>query len=282
MTARSIRRAQERKEKKLARKVAGQEMNLTVARAAALPDEEEIVAGEPEIHEPAPLSLASLAANRANAQLSTGPRTAQGKARSALNAVKSALTGRTVLLPTDDVPEFQEHCASLAQALRPSGREESELVQSIADSYWRLRRIGSLEMAIFAQGRLQFAAQFENHPPAERSGLIELHTFLHYQKQLSNLQLQEARLRRHRDKDLSELRRLQKEREQREKTERQRAANLYLAAQHDRQSFDPAAHGFEFSIADIETYVEDLRAANLARLALSSGHGSAQTRQNAA
>jgi hypothetical protein len=281
MTARSIRRAQERKEKKLARKVAGHEMNLTVARDA-LPDEEEIVATEPEIHEPAPLSLASLAANRANAQLSTGPRTAQGKARSALNAVKSALTGRTVLLPTDDVPEYQEHCASLAQALRPSGREESELVQSIADSYWRLRRIGSLEMAIFALGRLQFAAQFENHPPAERSGLIELHTFLHYQKQLSNLQLQEARLRRHRDKDLSELRRLQKEREQREKTERQRAANLYLAAQHDRQSFDPAAHGFEFSIADIETYVEDLRAANVARLALSSGHGSAQTRQNAA
>jgi hypothetical protein len=36
-----------------------------------------------------------------NAQLSTGPRSAEGKAVS-MNAVKTGLTGRTVLLPSDD------------------------------------------------------------------------------------------------------------------------------------------------------------------------------------
>jgi hypothetical protein len=50
-----------------------------------------------------------LAANRANAQRSTGPRTKTGKAKSALNAVKTGLTGRTVLLPTADVAAYQAH-----------------------------------------------------------------------------------------------------------------------------------------------------------------------------
>ena len=45
---------------------------------------------------------AQVHANRANAQLSTGPSSASGKAKSSLNAVKTGLTGRTVLLPGDD------------------------------------------------------------------------------------------------------------------------------------------------------------------------------------
>jgi hypothetical protein len=49
------------------------------------------------------ISEAQLAANnRANAQLSTGPRTEAGKRIASLKAVKTALAGRTVLLPTDD------------------------------------------------------------------------------------------------------------------------------------------------------------------------------------
>ena len=241
---------------------------LTTAAVAAPQeialDEFEGLSFEP-IAEPAPLSPARRAANQANAQLSSGPRTEEGKAKSSLNAVKSALTGRTVLLPTDDVAEYQHFCASFEQELRPVGQQESELVQSIADSYWRIRRIGTLEMAIFAQGYIQFADQFDKEDPAARRGLIELHTFLHYEKQLRNLQLQEARLQRRREKDSIELRQLQKDRNQREKTELQNAAKLYLAAKHDQQPFDPADRGFEFSIADIETYLSDVRAVNIAR-----------------
>jgi hypothetical protein len=49
------------------------------------------------------VSAAQLAANRANAEKSCGPKTAAGKFTSSHNAVKTGLTGRTILLPTDDV-----------------------------------------------------------------------------------------------------------------------------------------------------------------------------------
>jgi len=153
-----------------------------------------------------------LAANRANSLLSTGPRTEDGKRKSSLNAVKTGLTGVTVLLSTDDAAEYQRHIAAYQNEFQPVGLEESELVQSLADISWRLRRIPGLEMAIYARGTVMYADYFEEQDPDVRRGLIELQTHLIYEKQLRNLQLQEARLVRRREKETAELRRLQKER----------------------------------------------------------------------
>ncbi|MGH9583350.1 MAG: hypothetical protein ACRD4O_10475 [Bryobacteraceae bacterium] len=119
-------------------------------------------------------------------------------------------------------------------------------------------------MAIFAKGRTQFAARFEHEDPAVRPGLIELETFLAYEKQIRNLHLQEARLRRQREKDLAELTRLQKERIQKERQELETAAKLYLLAQHDNKPFDPAEFGFDFSIQVIETFLHGARANKIA------------------
>ena len=200
-----------------------------------------------------------LAANRANAQLSTGPTSPAGKAKASLNAVKTALTGRTVLLSTDDAAEYERHVRAYQDDLKPVGQRESDLVQSIADSSWRLARIPGLEMAIYAQGRIQFAESFNEHDASLRPGLIELHTFLAFEKQLRNLQLQEARLHRRREKDMAELRGLQEER--RQEIEKQRlevldaAAREFAIARHDKRPFDPAEHGFEFSIDDIKDHL---------------------------
>jgi hypothetical protein len=64
---------------------------------------------------------------------------------------------------------------------------------------------------------------------------------------------------------MAELQQLQKERIQRERQELEIAAKLYLAAQHDEQPFDPADHGFEFSIEDVESFLEGARAAKIYR-----------------
>jgi hypothetical protein len=209
MSPRSIRRAAERKQQKLARKAARQFENQHVS--VELSEELDF---SPD---PAPtISHARLAANQTNAQLSTGPKTCVGKANSSLNAVKTGLTGRTVLLPSDDAAAYERHVHAYFDDLQPVGQREIDLAQSIAETAWRLKRIPCLESAIFAQGYIDFADTFKDHAPALRPGLIELHTFLAYEKQLRNLQLQDARLHRSLMKDTAELRTLQQERKSNE------------------------------------------------------------------
>jgi len=157
-------------------------------------------------------SAARVTANRANSQLSTGPKTPEGKAKSSLNAVKSALTGRTVLLSSDDAALYERHVARFASQFNPVGERETELVQSLADTQWRLNRIPSLEMGIYALARLNFKNMFQEEQPDVREALIQAHTFITQQKQLNNLSIQESRLRRYYQKDLAELRQLQQAR----------------------------------------------------------------------
>jgi hypothetical protein len=213
MTARSIRRAMERKTKKL-------EEKRFVANQANASDEAAILS-EPKTQKTP----------------STGPKTAEGKAISSLNAVKTALTGRTVLLPTDDAAEYERHLAAYVEEFAPVALLETNLVQSIADTDWRLRRIPALESALFAKGRLEFAEMFEEQELAARPHLIDAHTFITYEKQIRNLQLQEARLARRREKQIAELRKLQTERIQKQQNEKTRK---------------PAANGFVFSTEPIE------------------------------
>jgi hypothetical protein len=268
MSPRSLRRAAERNQRKLLRKQARE-------TALATPVDDLPSADSADAPISNPLSQARLLANRANAQLSTGPASPEGKAKSSLNAVKTALTGRTVLLPSDDAAAYEQHVRDYDKEFKPMTTREYDLVQSIADSSWRLQRIPALEMAIYAQGRCQFATQFNDHEPALRPALIELHTHLAYEKQLRNLQIQEARLHRRREKDIAELRQLQQERDRREREELDVAAKLYTAAKHDKKSFDPADFGFEFTTEDVETYLEGVRAAHLLKASLKTASSAA-------
>src|SRR5438874_10633244 len=105
-------------------------------------------------------AASQIAANQKNAQLSTGPTSDTGKTKSSLNAVKTGLTGRTVLLPGDDAALYEAHVSEFMKRLAPVGENEQNLVQSLADTEWRLLRIPALEMGIYAVGRIEFAELF--------------------------------------------------------------------------------------------------------------------------
>jgi hypothetical protein len=199
-------------------------------------------------------STAQIAANQKNSQLSTGPTSPEGKAKSSLNAVKTGLTGRTVLLPADDAALYEAHLANFIQRHQPAGDEEHNLVQSLADTEWRLLRIPSLELAIYALGRLEFAELFPQEDPEVRKHLIEGKIFLTYQRQLNNLSIQESRLRRQREKDTAALRELQQLRKQQEKKRLTEAARQYIQAVHEdrHENWEPNENGFEFSMEQIE------------------------------
>jgi hypothetical protein len=118
MTPRQVRRAAERKQRKQERKANG---FLSSSQDAA----PQIVESTDPIPETAPasspISASQLAANRANALLSSGPTTPEGKAKSCLNAVKTGLTGRTVLLPAEDAERYQQHVSEFFAELQPVG-----------------------------------------------------------------------------------------------------------------------------------------------------------------
>jgi len=254
--ARTERRAAERRAAKLARKAA-QKPNpafvstTPVATCDAVPE---------EFNYARALSEAKLAANRANAQKSTGPQTDAGKAVSRYNAVRNALTGQTILLPTDDVARYQAHCESYHQELKPVGARETTLAQAIADHDWRLARIPVLEANLYALGEHKLAS---DEIPAH---LLEAEIQVTYEKHFRNLNLQQNRLTRYRAKDLAELKALQQAREEEEKQNYERAAALEKHAEAAGQTFQPENFGFVFSTRHLAAFREaksDLRLAKL-------------------
>ena len=60
-------------------------------------------------------------ANRSNARKSTGPRTADGKARVAENPLKHGLVGRHIVLPNEKAHKYNAFRAGIFISLEPEG-----------------------------------------------------------------------------------------------------------------------------------------------------------------
>jgi hypothetical protein len=87
-------------------------------------------------------------ANQQNAQLSTGPRTAEGKARVAQNALKHGLTAKQVIFPHETAEEYEAFREALLISLNPEGALEEVLAEKIIADAWRMRRALALEAAV--------------------------------------------------------------------------------------------------------------------------------------
>jgi hypothetical protein len=90
-------------------------------------------------------SAAQTAANRANAQKSTGPRTPEGKALVAQNAIKHGLLAQRDVIPGEDPGEFALFRDRMREDLDPTGTLEGMLADRVVHLAWRLRRAERLE-----------------------------------------------------------------------------------------------------------------------------------------
>lgn len=88
---------------------------------------------------------AQKAANRRNAQKSTGPRSAEGKAAVARNAVRHGLFAQRVELPGEDADLRQAFFDAVIAELQPVGMNQRLLAQRIAEIQWKLQRIPIIE-----------------------------------------------------------------------------------------------------------------------------------------
>ena len=113
-------------------------------------------------------SAARLAANRANARRSTGPRTADGKRRSSMNALVHGVYAEMRVVTDADRAALGAILAAVIDDFRPVGRYETRLARRLAEIWWRLGR------ALEAETRLMTLVRREGAENAFRATLREI------------------------------------------------------------------------------------------------------------
>jgi hypothetical protein len=90
-------------------------------------------------------SQKQLAANRLNAQKSTGPRSVEGKARASMNALKTGIDARSQTIPGEPISQLEELTDDYYERFSPTTPEQRMLVDTLIDCEWLLRRFRRVE-----------------------------------------------------------------------------------------------------------------------------------------
>ncbi len=85
-----------------------------------------------------------IAANRRNAQKATGPKSAEGKFKSSLNALRLGLYSHTFIIKTEDEQVFQNFSAGFIDEFKPQTPSELELLEQLISIAWRRHRLAGL------------------------------------------------------------------------------------------------------------------------------------------
>jgi hypothetical protein len=158
-------------------------------------------------------TAAQFAANRANAQKSTGPRTEEGKSASRLNAIDHNLTGTRCLRAAKEEAAFEAWSGRILPSLAPVDDLQLEIARRIVSTMFRLAQVPVIEANMIAAVRDAEDAGFaENQALKDVENAMALgKAFLRNSRDFTNLSLYEQRLSRGLQKDFDLLRQLQKE-----------------------------------------------------------------------
>ena len=132
-------------------------------------------------------------ANRANAQLSTGPTSPEGKAIVSQNRRSHGLAGQFVLLPWEHAADHQELTAEVYNEYQPEPGTEQRLADSLIQHYWLMQR------AVRYQQQLMIEAGDPDKVDPKRLALFFRYQTTHErsyykaQRELQNLQKQKRK-----------------------------------------------------------------------------------------
>ena len=200
------------------------------------------------------LSQEQLDANRANAQHSTGPKTAEGKKRSSLNALRHGLNSQAVLLPHEDAIAFARHNKKYFDELRPKGILESQQVQSLVDLSWRLNRMRNMETNLLALAYSALQNKVEASDPEVHTALTMARAYKENCADIAKLGQHESRTQRDYQRALNDFKTLQADRRAAEAAELQTATNIRNMQKAKGIDWDPSVDGFVPSIGEIDAF----------------------------
>ncbi len=218
------------------------------------------------------ISEKQLAANRRNAQRSTGPRTEEGKQVAALNARRHNLTGQVTAMTEADRIMHDAFSASIVDNLAPEGAMETQLAQRIATDSWRLNRISAVEDNLFALGHNSKCDEIETEDSEIHAALTAAKVFTAESKQLQLLTLYEQRINRNIQKNLAMLQALQAARLAKREAEMRQAMKLQQLSEMKGLPYEPIKDGFVFSTAEIHAAIDKDRRLNRAGVTDFSRH----------
>lgn len=171
---------------------------------------EPLAAADPATPDPAAIAAALRAEiNRQNSQHSTGPVSPEGKEAVRLNALKTGLYAKTVVLPHEDRAAYDIIGADIAETYNPQTPIEKRVAQAIQDTEWRIERVISIEtnlhLIVGVQQLGAIQTQFAIDDPIDSLCLGQVRGYLLNSRAFDQLNKHEARLRRLHDKQVRQL-----------------------------------------------------------------------------
>ena len=148
-------------------------------------------------------TLRQIEANRRNAQKSTGPTSVTGKAASSMNALKTGIHAKSLVLPSEDPAELDELVEDSYRSFHPTTPEARSLVDEFIYCEWSLRRLRAAETQSWQHQDLD-AFQGPTKYPLGYCATVHSGTF-------SRLQYRMDATRRARERALQSLKQLQAE-----------------------------------------------------------------------
>jgi hypothetical protein len=148
-------------------------------------------------------TLRQIEANRRNAQKSTGPTSVTGKAASSMNALKTGIHAKSLVLPTEDPAELDELVEDSYRSFNPTTPEARSLVDEFIYCEWSLRRLRAAETESW---------QHQDHTAYSGPAKYPLgYSATQYGNTFSRLQYRMDATRRARERALQSLKQLQAE-----------------------------------------------------------------------
>jgi hypothetical protein len=164
-----------------------------------------------------PISDKQLAANRANAKKSTGPKSAFGKAVCAMNGFAHGFTGLATVMTEEDRAAQTAFVKPYVQDLNPVGPVEIQLAQTLALDNFRVNRIKTVEENMFAYGEVgPLRDEIDTEHARVHHAIVQARVFTLNDKAFNNLSLYEQRITRNIHKNMKLLFELQARRKSEE------------------------------------------------------------------
>ena len=128
-------------------------------------------------------TLRQIEANRRNAQKSTGPASVTGKAASSMNALKTGIHAKSLILPSEKLADLEELIEEYYRHHQPASPEARLLVDDLITCEWTLRRLGAAETQAWKYQEQESWTGPEKYPLG-KSATIHFNTFSKLQYRL--------------------------------------------------------------------------------------------------